>query len=205
MNWFTSKFIGTEISSAAAAAGRSVYDELSARAKDIPPGSEGLMVLEHWQGNRNPWTDPWSRGVIRGLTLGHGPVHVYRAIMEGVAYGSEVILQTMRKAGVRVERIVACGGATQSPLWMQIMADVFGIRIDIPEEQQAVCLGSAVAGAVAAGLHPDLEAGAAAMVRVARVVEPDMKAHERYAEIVPHYVETYEGLKDSSRRLAQGA
>jgi FGGY-family pentulose kinase len=202
VNWFTSKFVGTEITAAAAAAGRSVYDELNARAAAIPPGSEGLMVLEHWQGNRTPWTDPWSRGVIRGLTLGHGPAHVYRAILEGVAYGSQVILNKMREEGVRVERIVACGGATQSPLWMQIHADVSGMGIAIPEEQQAVTLGSGIAAAVAAGLFPDLETAATAMVRVARVVEPDMKAHARYGDILPHYAETYDGLKDSSRRLA---
>ena len=93
-------------------AGRSVYDELNARAASIPPGAEGLVVLEHWQGNRTPWTDPWSRGVIRGLTLGHGPAHVYRAILEGVAFGTEVILQKMAQEGVRIDSIVACGGAT---------------------------------------------------------------------------------------------
>ena len=110
---------------------------LNARASSLPPGSDGLVVLEHWQGNRTPWTDPWSRGVIRGLTLSHTPAHVYRAILEGVAYGTEVILRTMRKEGVRLERIVACGGATQSDLWMKIHADVSGMRIEIPEEQQA--------------------------------------------------------------------
>jgi ABC-type sugar transport system ATPase subunit len=59
------------------------FSRLNARAAELPPGSEGLVVLDHWQGNRTPWTDPWSRGVIRGLTLGHGPAHVYRAILEG--------------------------------------------------------------------------------------------------------------------------
>jgi ribulokinase len=205
VRWFASNFIGSEVSDAAAKAGRSVYDELSARAVKLPPGSEGLVVLEHWQGNRTPWTDPWSRGVIRGLTLGHGPAHVYRAILEGVAYGTGVILQTMEKAGVRVESMVACGGATQSPFWMQIHADVCGKPITIPEEQQAVTLGSAIAAAVVAGIHPDLGSAAAAMVRVASVVEPDMSAHAEYARLLPYYTETYESLKDSSRRLVQAA
>jgi ribulokinase len=203
VRWFASNFVGTEISAAAASAGRSVYDELSARASTLPPGSEGLVVLEHWQGNRTPWTDPWSRGVIRGLTLGHGPAHVYRAILEGVAYGTEVILQRMQESGVRVETVVACGGATQSPLWMQIHADVCGRPISIPEEQQAVTLGSAITATVAAGMHPDLLTAAARMVRVRTVVQPDAKAHARYRELIGHYVETYEGLKDSSRRLVQ--
>ena len=163
------------------------------------------MVLEHWQGNRTPWTDPFSRGVIRGLTLGHGPAHVYRAILEGVAYGTGVILRKMEQEGVRIGQVVACGGATQSPLWMQIHADVCGLPIAIPEEQQAVTLGSAIAAAVAAGLHPDLAAAAAAMVRVARVVEPDPAAHARYARALGHYTATYESLKDASRRLVEAS
>ncbi len=203
VRWFTSNFVGSDIASAAEKAGRSVYDELNARAASIPPGSEGLVVLEHWQGNRTPWTDPWSRGVIRGLTLGHGPAHVYRAILEGVAFGTEVILRKMAQEGVRVEKLVACGGATQSPLWMQIHADVSGKPIAIPEEQQAVTLGSAIAGAVAAGVHPSLTAAASAMVRVASVVEPDAKAHERYAGLVEHYTATYDSLKEASRRRVQ--
>jgi ribulose kinase len=203
VRWFTSNFVGADIASAAEKAGRSVYDELNSRAASIPPGSEGLVVLEHWQGNRTPWTDPWSRGVIRGLTLGHGPAHVYRAILEGVAFGTEVILRKMAQEGVRIDKLVACGGATQSPLWMQIHADVSGKRILIPEEQQAVTLGSAIAGAVAAGVHPSLTAAAAAMVRVASVVEPEAKAHARYAELVEHYAATYESLKEASRRRVE--
>jgi len=205
VRWFTSNFVGAEIADGAARAGRSVYDELNARAAELPPGSEGLLVLEHWQGNRTPWTDPWSRGVIRGLTLGHGPAHVYRAILEGVALGTEVILRKMKEEGVRIERIIACGGATQSPLWMQIHADVSGMPITIPEEQQAVTLGSAIAAAVAAGLHPELAAAASAMVRVRTLVEPDPKAHARYAQLVGQYTETYESLKEASRRLVQAA
>jgi ribulokinase len=205
VRWFTSNFVGAEVAEAAARAGRSVYDELNSRASELPPGSEGLMVLEHWQGNRTPWTDPWSRGVIRGLTLGHGPAHVYRAILEGVAFGSEVILRKMREEGVRIEQIIACGGATQSPLWMKIHTDVSGMPITIPEEQQAVTLGSAIAAAVAAGIHPDLVAAAAAMVRVRAVVEPDLEAHARYAQLVGYYTETYESLKEASRRLVQEA
>jgi ribulokinase len=203
VRWFTANFVGADIAAAAAKAGRSVYDELNARAASIPPGAEGLVVLEHWQGNRTPWTDPWSRGVIRGLTLGHGPAHVYRAILEGVAFGTEVILQKMAQEGVRIDSIVACGGATASPLWMQIHADVSGKRIAIPEEQQAVTLGSAIAGAVAAGVHPSLTAAAAAMVRVASVVEPDPQAHQRYAGLVEHYTATYESLKEASRRRVE--
>jgi L-ribulokinase len=84
---------------------------------------------------------------------------------------------------------------------MQIHADVSGKQIAIPEEQQAVTLGSAIAASVAAGLHPDLTTAADRMVRVLRWVEPDLGAHERYGELVGQYEDTYECLKDASHRL----
>jgi len=202
VHWFTSGFIGAEISSEASSKECSIYDVLNSRAASLPPGSEGLVVLEHWQGNRTPWTDPLSRGVIRGLTLGHTPAHVYRAILEGVAYGTEVIMRRMEDQGVRIDGLVACGGATQSDLWMQIHADVCGKQIAIPEEQQAVALGSAIAASVAGKVHAGLSEAADAMVRVRRVVTPDARAHERYGEYVSQYEATYEGLKEASHRLA---
>jgi len=203
LRWFTSGFIGTEVQAEAAKAGSSVYDVLNARAASIQPGSDGCIVLEHWQGNRTPWTDPLSRGVIRGLTLSHTPAHIYRAIMEGVAYGTETIFRRMAQEGVPVDTIVACGGATQSELWMKIHADVTGKAITIPREQQAVTLGSAIAATVAGGMHPDIVTAAEKMVAVERVVEPDMKAHARYGALVDQYIATYEGLKDASHRLVK--
>jgi FGGY-family pentulose kinase len=201
VHWFTSGFVGAELAAEASARKCSVYDLLNAKASSIPPGSEGLIVLEHWQGNRTPWTDPLSRGVIRGLTLGHTPAHVYRAILEGVAYGTEVIVRRMEQEGVRIDGLIACGGATQSDLWIQIYADVCGKRIAIPQEQQAIALGSAIAGSVAAGLYSDLLSAAESMVRVRKVVEPDLRAHERYRAYVGQYEETYESLKEASHRL----
>ena len=201
LHWFMSGFVGTEITEAAARKGTSVYDELNLRAASILPGSEGLVVLEHWQGNRTPWVDPLSRGVIRGLSLSHTPAHVYRAILEGVAYGTEVIFRKMEREGVKIDTLIACGGATQSELWMQIHADVSGKPITITEEQQAVTLGSAIAATVAAGLHSNLVDAASAMVRVSKVVKPDLGAHENYKKYVAQYEETYEALKDASHRL----
>src|SRR5262249_8806863 len=75
------------------------YDKLNAEAKVLPPGAEGLVVLEHFQGNRTPYTDAQARGVISGLTLKHGPAHLYRAVIEGVSFGTALILETMRAHG----------------------------------------------------------------------------------------------------------
>ncbi len=134
MRWFTSNFVNADIIRRAHERNLTLFDVLNEDAAKIQPGSEGIVVLEHWQGNRTPWTDPASRGVIRGLTLSHTPAHLYRAIMEGIVYGTEVIIEQMQAVGVEIREIIACGGATMSDLWMQIHADVIGKPIVIPEE-----------------------------------------------------------------------
>src|SRR5262249_23721571 len=79
--------------------GQTSYEGLNTEAASLPPGAEGLVVLDHFQGNRTPFTDPDSRGVVAGLTLKHGPAHIFRAVIEGIAFGTELIFETMRKAG----------------------------------------------------------------------------------------------------------
>ena len=201
LNWFTSQFVNRDIVCEAEKRDCPVYEVLGEQAARLPPGSEGLVVLEHWQGNRTPWVDSSSRGVIRGLTLIHTPAHLFRAIMEGVAYGTAVILQRMEQERMPVEQIIACGGATKSELWMQIMADATGKRITIPAEQEAVSLGSAIAGMVAAGMYPSLQAAADATVRTARTVQPVPERTESYREYIRQYAATYESLAEESRRL----
>lgn len=203
LKWFKDHFVNSAIEQAAKDQGVDVYDALGAMAREIPAGSEGLIVLDHWQGNRTPWTDPTSRGVIRGLSLRHTPAHLFRAIMEGVAYGTGVILQRMEQEGVSIDEVVACGGATKSDLWMQIHADVTGKPITIPREQQAAALGSAILAAVGAGIYPSIEEAASQMVQIEKTVEPDMSRHDAYQFFVEQYIHTYEALKDESRKTVQ--
>ena len=201
LNWFVSQFINSDLTNEAKSRNLPVYDLLNEKATALPAGSDGLVVLEHWQGNRTPWVDAHSRGVIRGLTLSHTPVHIYRAIMEAVAYGTQAIIHRMEEEHFAVDEIIACGGATQSDLWMQIHADVTGKPITIPKEQQAVCLGSAIAATVGAGIYPTVQDAANRMVRTARRIEPNVQNTASYREYVDQYIATYDALKDHSKRL----
>ena len=203
VKWWVTNFLSYKLKQEAEQRKIPLYALLDEKAAEIPVGSEGLVVLEHWQGNRTPWVDANSRGVIRGLTLKHTPGHLFRAIMEGVAYGTAVILQRMAAGGVYINEIIACGGATKSDLWMQIIADVVNKRIAIPEEQQATSLGSAIAATVAAGIYGDLQEAANAMVRMRKFVDPIPEHHEIYKEYVRQYEATYEHLKDDSRTLVR--
>lgn len=178
------------------------YGSLNRKAAALPLGAEGLTILDHFQGNRTPFTDANSRGVILGLTLKHGPEHLFRAVMEGVAYGTELILQTMRNVGFEPEHVVIAGGATRSDLFLQIHSDVSGIPIHLTEVADAPALGSAILAAKGAGDFPDIATAADAMVRPSRTVEPSAERHERYQELYATYSELYPRLADLLHKQA---
>ena len=102
------------------------FAQLDAEAANVPPGCDGLLCQEHWQGNRTPHTDASSRGVWAGLTLAHTRGHLYRSIMEGVAFGTRLTLAAMAERGLTPTQLTVAGGAARSPLWLQIHADVTG-------------------------------------------------------------------------------
>lgn len=87
------------------------FETLNQLASQIPPGCEGLLCCDHFQGNRTPHTDAASRGALVGLTLKHTQAHVFRAIMEGVAFGTELILENMRDGGYHPDTLTLAGTA----------------------------------------------------------------------------------------------
>jgi len=190
MQWFKRQFLrGYE--KEAEESNTSLYDLIGQRAEKVPLGSDGIIVLDSFQGNRTPLVDPKLRGAIWGLSLSHRPEHIFRAIMEGVAYGTEFIFQTFREANYDVSEIFACGGATRSRLWMQIHSDVSGLPIQVPEVQDAPLLGSAILAAVASEFYPSIDSAASRMVRFATRIDPNPENHQAYRFFVDQYISTY--------------
>jgi len=202
LKWFTDNFCA-EARREAERRGVSAYDVLNERAATIPPGCEGLVVNEYWQGNRTPYTDPRARGIVWGLTLRHTPEHVYRAIQEGVCYGTAHILRAMRSAGVEADSLVAAGGFTNSPQLMQMHADVSGLPITFTEVGDAVVLGGAILAGVGAGVFSSLEEGVDTMVHETDVIEPDPELHERYEFFGDAYAETYPAMRPLIHRVTE--
>jgi len=170
-------------------------NDLNREAAELSPGSEGLIVLDHFQGNRTPYTDALSRGALVGLSLSHGRAHIFRAMIESVCFGTRVILDTMSAAGLRVDEMVIGGGVGRSPLWLKIHADTANVRVNVPSFAGASVLGTAILAAVGVGEFADVEAGIAAMVRIDRVIEPDPGDALRYAEIMERYKRLYPALR----------
>lgn len=202
IKWFKENFCHRELQKAAKG-GSDIYEILNHQARKIKPGSEGLLVLEHWQGNRTPYADPLSRGMIWGLSLKHETPHLFRAIMEGVAYGTELILRTFRESGFMPEKIFACGGATKSKLWMQIHSDVSNIPIYIPKEPEATCLGSAILASVGSSYYDSLQEASEKMVKIVDVVEPNSENHEIYKFYLDKYIRSYKKMQELVHELVE--
>ncbi|OAP85364.1 xylulose kinase [Peptidiphaga gingivicola] len=204
IRWFLENS-AKDLVEAAKTGGPSPYEVLNEASKDIPPGSDGVLVLEYFQGNRSPYTDAKARGTITGLTLSHRREHIYHAIQEATCYGLELNLRTMRAAGYEPRAITACGGALSSPEWLKMHADVTGLEITVTEIQDAPTLGSAMMGALAAGRFADLQEAADAMVHYSAVIKPDPARHEEYRYWVDEYAALFPAIRDIQHRTAERA
>lgn len=170
------------------------------QAAAVPASSDGLVLLDYWQGSRTPIKDPRARGTIWGLTPAHGPGHLLRAVYEGTAYGNRLILEKLAELGVETRQIVACGGGTRSTLWLQILADVAGVPITLTTEPDAVTLGSAICAAVGAGAFSDIRSAAREMVHPGKTVAPEPATRATYDEGYALYKETYAALRPLFQR-----
>lgn len=202
LKWFKDNFL-TKMVEDAEANGENPYDVMNEQAAELSPGSDGLIVLDYWQGNRTPYTDPLARGMMWGFTLSHTPAHVYRAIQEGVCYGTAHILRKMDDAGIEINELVAAGGATNSPLWTQMHADVTGLPVTLTTTPDAANLGACMLAAVGAGLFDSIEEAGDAMVQRADTYEPDQAKHDEYAFFVDAYADTYPQMRELVHGVAQ--
>jgi L-ribulokinase len=166
--WFVDAAAPAADVALAAERGTSVNEVLEERAARLEPGESGLLALDWWNGNRSVLVDADLTGLVLGMTLRTRPEELYRALMEATAYGTRTIIEAFEQQGVPVEQVVACGGLPdESPLLMQIFADVIDREIWVARSPQTPALGSAIHAAVAAGPalggYPTIEDAAARM------------------------------------------
>ena len=159
------------------------YRDLDAEAALIPPGSDGLVALETFQGSRTPDTDPLAKGALLGLTLSHTRAHIWRALMEGVCFGTRACVDALEAAGHQCEQIVMAGGATRSKLWLQMHADIAGKPVVVCENSDAPLLGCAILASVSSGVHPSVNDAVEAMVRIVQTLDPSPVPMAAYDEL----------------------
>jgi len=174
------------------------YPRLLEEASGVPPGSDGLLVLPYFAGERTPLFDPLARGMIFGLTLTHRRGAIYRALLESTAYGVRHNLAAFREAGGEPSRVVAVGGGTKGSLWTQIVSDVTGLAQELPEVTIGASYGDAWFAGVAAGIvDPD-----SSWARTASVVEPAAGIGTVYDELFDLYVSLYGSTSEAMHRIA---
>jgi len=173
---------GADIEREARARGTTAQALLNERLDALAAGSpfpaeltRNLHVLPDHHGNRSPRADPTLRGMISGLSLASDVdalALLYLATVQAIAHGAKHVIDAMREGGIAIETIVACGGGTKNPLFIREHADVTGCSVMIPREPEAVLLGSAIIGCVAAGDSPSVVAAMATMDHAGTVVHP---------------------------------
>jgi len=178
------------------------YSVLFERASKIPPGSNGLLILPYFSGERTPINDPQARGVIAGLTLAHTRDHLFRAILESVAFGIKHNLDTFREIGAQIHRVVAVGGGTKSRVWPQIVTDVSNTPQIIPKLTIGASYGDAFLAGLAAGIlkKDDIKT----WVKQDYIAEPDRKKNEKYQKLYENYLQLYEKTKNIVHQLGEG-
>jgi xylulokinase len=175
------------------------YETLFNEAEQVAPGSDGLLMLPYFSGERTPINDPLARGVIAGLSLAHTRGHVFRAALEGIAFGIRHNLEYLAEEAP-VVRCVAVGGGTQSQSWLQLVTDVTGRAQLLPDQTVGASYGDAFLAAIGTGVRkirdlPD-------WVRHRDEIRPDVDQKPFYDVRFREYLDLYNATRPVVHDLA---
>ncbi|MBQ5783184.1 MAG: xylulokinase, partial [Oscillospiraceae bacterium] len=143
LKWYRDNFCGEEIAQAEKQ-GIDPYILMDKEAEEVDIGCDRLVYLPYLNGERTPHLDNNARGTFAGLAVMHGKKHMIRAVMEGVSYSLKDCVEVLKQMNVPVSDMAVCGGGSKSPLWRQMLADVFGIRVKTLTSNQGAALGAAI-------------------------------------------------------------
>jgi xylulokinase len=174
------------------------YEQLTARAAEVPAGSDGLMWAPYLFGERTPHLDPEARAAFVGITASHVQGHFVRAILEGVAYSLRDTFTLFEELGVPIKAIRLGGGGARGALWRQIQADVYGHPVELLEAEEGGAFGAALLAGTGIGVWPSVEAACAATVRVAETITP------KHADVLNEGYKRYRRIYPALREIARG-
>jgi xylulokinase len=198
--WFRDNLASAELA-AEQAGGPNAYAALAELAAASPPGARGLVMLPYFSGERTPLNDPRARGVVAGLTLSHTRADLYRSLLEAVGYGIRHNVDAMAEQGIPPRRVLAVGGGTRNPLWLQIVTDILGVEQHVPQVQHGACYGDAFLAAIGAGVYRST-ADIGEWVKEPSVVRPDAERHSQYEPYYRVYRDLYAASAEQLHRLA---
>ncbi|MGB9857538.1 MAG: xylulokinase [Dictyoglomaceae bacterium] len=199
--WFRDSFgeIEMEISKWT---GKDPYEFLSMEAEKASRGSEGLIFLPYLTGERTPYPDPMAKGVFVGITLRHKKPHFVRSVLEGVAFGLRDSLELIKSLGIEIKEIRVSGGGARSPIWRQILADIFNSPIVTINVTEGAAYGAALIAGVGVGIYESVESACDATIKVVSREEPKKENVSAYKELYELYRELYPVMKNYFKKLS---
>lgn len=176
------------------------FAQMDEAAATIPPGSEGLLFQPHLLGEWAPHWDDRLRANFIGATMRHTRAHFSRAALEGVAFSLRSAIEGLAKIGLTYDEYRLIGGGVKSRLWSQIVCDVLGQPLIVPQAQDAV-FGTALITGIAAGLFDPAPAAIQELIEIKSRLEPNSENHAIYNELFEIYRKADQRLIDISHRL----
>jgi xylulokinase len=199
VEWYRRQLVGSDDKSAVETL---TWETLMPEASAAPPGAGGILFLPHMSGAACPTVDGQSLGVFAGLTPRATRGHMLRAMIEGLDYQFlDTVLAMESALGSKLQRVIAVGGATRNPFWMQNKADVIGRPIETPRVEEATPLGAALLAGIGVGLYQDEEDACERVYRVGETYEPDPQRAAKYAGWFELYRELYPATAALNHRL----
>ena len=172
----------------------SAHERLDALAGAVPAGSDGVLCLPYFLGEKTPIHDPLASGTFVGLSLNHSQGHLWRALLEGIAYAFRHHLDVMREIGHPTERLLASDGGSRSAVWMQLMADVAGAPVSVLRDSYGSSVGAAFVAAIGSGAGVDW-GDIRGFVSHGRTFLPDDAAAATYARGYGDFRQLYQTLQ----------
>jgi xylulokinase len=178
------------------------YTDLDAEAALIPTGSDGLLLLPYFIGEKTPIFDPLARGLFFGLTLLHTRAHLYRAILEGISFGFYHHLQVLAERGFGIQRVRVANGGARSRLWRQVTADVIGLELEEVAHHPGSSLGAAFIAGMGVGAFSEWSQ-IERYISLETTTRPDMKNHAHYIKMYELFRQLYESNRQNFDHLAR--
>ena len=192
--WFRD-MVGGEYVAAEKTGGEDAYAVLTQQSSQVKPGSDGIVVLPYFSGERSPINDADARGLIFGLDIGHTRGHMYRAALEGVGYSINHTLQVMAAAGADAKLMTAVGGGTKNPTWLQSVSDITKVPQRVPSITMGASYGNCFIAGYAVGIFKDPK-DISKWVATDRTITPHSENYAVYDARMKTYLELYQRNAD---------
>ena len=201
LKWFRDNFCNAE-KETAKQIGVDEYYLMDKEAETVPIGANRLLYLPYLMGERTPHLDPNARGMFFGLSAMHTKKDMLRAVMEGVAYSLRDCVEIFREMNISVSDMMACGGGGSSPLWRQMLADLYACPVKTASSKEGPALGAAILALVGAGVYKSVPEACEAICDIDKIQEPiseNVPVYEKYFRL---YDKIYPAVKDQMSKLA---